>query len=81
MKINPEYLVEKNPIFEYLFMPLYFKAIETQQINPLIKDPKAIEIVDSLDYNFDYIEKRNKAAQFHVTVRTKVFDQQVTNQF
>jgi O-methyltransferase involved in polyketide biosynthesis len=77
-KISPKQLIEKNPIFESLFMPLYFKAVETQSNNPLIVDHKAVELLGLLDYDFAYIGKQNKAVQFHVSVRTKILDEQVT---
>ena len=75
-KINPKQLIKKNPIFESLFMPLYLKAVETQSNNPLIQDHKAVELIESLDYDFAYVEK-NKVLQFHVAARTKILDEQI----
>jgi O-methyltransferase involved in polyketide biosynthesis len=77
-KINPKYLTEKNPIFESLFAPLYFKAKETRHTNPIIEDAKAIEILELLDYDFSYFEK-NTSGQFLISVRTKILDEQVAD--
>jgi O-methyltransferase involved in polyketide biosynthesis len=37
---------------ETLLVPLYSKAIESQRIHPLIIDPKAVEILDDIEYDF-----------------------------
>ncbi|MCP4161662.1 MAG: class I SAM-dependent methyltransferase [Deltaproteobacteria bacterium] len=76
-KIDPKNLIDKNPIFESLFAPLYFKASETKRLNPIVKDPKAVETIDSLDYDFSYFEK-NTSGQFLISVRTKILDDQVS---
>lgn len=76
-KINPKELIEKNPVFESLFAPLYFKAYEIYRENPIIIDSKAVEILKALDYDFSYFEK-NKSGQFLIPVRTKILDEQVT---
>ena len=78
-KINPKKLIKNNSLFESLFAPLYFKASETRHAKPIIKDDKAIEILESLDYDFSYFEK-NTSGQFLISVRTKILDEQV-NEF
>jgi O-methyltransferase involved in polyketide biosynthesis len=35
-----------------LLIPLYGRAVETRERNGLIHDPKAVETVDSLAYDF-----------------------------
>jgi O-methyltransferase involved in polyketide biosynthesis len=37
---------------ETLLVPLYSKAVESQRIHPLIIDPKAVEILDNIEYDF-----------------------------
>jgi O-methyltransferase involved in polyketide biosynthesis len=37
---------------ETLLIPLYGRAVETRKKRPLLRDPKAVEMVDSLDYDF-----------------------------
>lgn len=78
-KIDPKKLIENNSIFESLFAPLYFKASETRHATPIIKDDKAVDILESLDYDFSYFEK-NTSGQFLISVRTKILDEQV-NEF
>lgn len=57
-------------------IPLYFRALETSRGSGLIQDQKAVEIVNSLDYDFTKFER---AWRLHteVVVRTEVFDERV----
>jgi O-methyltransferase involved in polyketide biosynthesis len=77
-KINPRNLIEQNPIFESLFAPLYFKAKETLQAEPIVVDTRSVEILELLDCDFSYFEK-NTSGQFLISVRTKILDEQVAN--
>ena len=47
-KIDPKKLIENNSIFESLFAPLYFKASETRRETAIIRDDKAVDILESL---------------------------------
>lgn len=78
-KIDPKKLIENNAIFESLFAPLYFKASETRRAEPIIRDDKAVDILESLDYDFSYFEK-NTSGRFLISVRTKILDEQI-NEF
>ena len=75
--IDPEQLIEKNPLFESLFAPLYFKAAETRHEEPIIMDPEAVKIMAALDYDFSYFDK-NTSGRFLVSVRTKILGEQVS---
>ncbi|XOF33995.1 MAG: class I SAM-dependent methyltransferase [Candidatus Electrothrix sp. YB6] len=75
-KINPQDLIDKNPIFESMFAPLYFKASETLRSDAIITDTKAVEMIDLLDHDFSYFNK-NTSGQFLVSVRTKILDSQI----
>ncbi|AKT36727.1 class I SAM-dependent methyltransferase [Chondromyces crocatus] len=39
-------------IQETLLIPLYGRAVETKKKRPLLADPKAVEMVDAIDYDF-----------------------------
>lgn len=41
---------------ETLLVPLYSKAIENRRKRPIIDDPKAQEILDQIDYDFDELK-------------------------
>ncbi|MDW7739699.1 MAG: class I SAM-dependent methyltransferase [Bacillota bacterium] len=58
---------------ETLMVPLYSRALETRKASPIIEDRKALEIVDSIDYDFSKLEIPK---QTHVTIcmRAKYFD-------
>lgn len=61
---------------ETMLIPLWARAQETRQDNPIIKDEKAVEMVSAINYNFS---KFNKAwmTQVGVTIRTKLIDNAV----
>lgn len=67
--------VRLGPVQETLLIPLLGRAVETQKGNGLIQDDKAVEIVDSLDYDFSKWKKSKALAG--ATVRTRMFDQDV----
>ncbi len=63
---------------ETLLVPLFYRAKETRDANPLIRDEKAIEIISSIKYDFS---KCNKwVTQSCVVIRTQIF-QDVIKQF
>lgn len=43
-------------ISETLFIPLYFRALETRRSDALFKDPLAVELVSRIDYDFSGFE-------------------------
>ncbi|MTK63746.1 MAG: class I SAM-dependent methyltransferase, partial [Methanobacterium sp.] len=61
---------------ETLLIPLWSKAMEIDQPNPIVKDLKAVEIVKSLDYNFPNLDKE-WATQLTVVIRTELIDKDV----
>lgn len=60
-----------NGVSETLLVTLFYRARETQSNNPLIKDHKAVEIVESLDYDFSRCNKWTNQAC--MAVRTRIF--------
>ncbi|MEM6453147.1 MAG: class I SAM-dependent methyltransferase [Cyanobacteria bacterium P01_D01_bin.105] len=67
--------VDLGPVQETLLIPLLGRARETQKENGLIQDTKAVEIVNSLDYDFAKWEK--SSALTGATLRTRMYDQDV----
>src|SRR3954467_15976702 len=57
---------------ETMLVPLYFKARETRQ-HGIIRDDKAVEIVNKIDYDFARMDKDWKT-QTGIAVRTRIFD-------
>jgi len=60
-----------NGVPETLLVPLFYRAKETQGVNPLIIDNKAVEIVDSINYDFSRCNKW--LTQASVVVRLQIF--------
>ncbi|MEL6353812.1 MAG: class I SAM-dependent methyltransferase [Cyanobacteria bacterium J06627_28] len=67
--------VDLGPVQETLLIPLLGRAVETQKDSGLVKDEKAVEIVNALDYDFSKWKKSKALAG--ATLRTRLFDQDV----
>lgn len=67
--------VNLGPVQETLLIPLLGRAVVTQQGRGLINDSRAVEIVESLDYDFSKWQK-SKALTGSV-LRTRMFDEDV----
>lgn len=61
---------------ETLLIPLYMRARETRRAEGIIRDSKAVEIVDSLAYDFSKFDSAWRL-QLDVAIRTEIFDQLV----
>ena len=63
---------------ETLLIPLWARAVETRRPDPIVRDPRAVEIVDGLDYDFARFESA-WLTQLGVSVRTRLLDAAVRN--
>jgi O-methyltransferase involved in polyketide biosynthesis len=62
-----------NAVSRTLLIPLYFRAMESQRPDALIQDPKAVELVNRLDFDFSSI-KRREDEQVSFFLRMREFD-------
>ncbi|MDX1927309.1 MAG: class I SAM-dependent methyltransferase [Pirellulaceae bacterium] len=60
-----------------LLMPLWARALENRHPQPLLQDRKAVEIVDSLDFDFESFAAKG-VPQADFCIRASVIDQLVT---
>ncbi len=58
---------------ETLLIPLWARAVETSNSDPIIRDDKAVEMVAAIDYDFFRFES-SWLSQVGVSVRTKLLD-------
>ncbi len=66
---------ELGPVQETLFIPLCARAHETRKKRPLLRDPKAVELVESIDFP---VEKYGRGwGSFTMVLRTAIFDRWV----
>ncbi|WP_416233559.1 class I SAM-dependent methyltransferase [Cronbergia sp. UHCC 0137] len=65
-------------IQETLLIPLWARAAELQQQNPIIIDPKSAEILESIDYNFDKFAT-SQDSQVGCCIRGMILDNWVRN--
>lgn len=72
-----------NPLLsgvaETLLIPLWARAQETRHSEPLVNDPKSLELLETLSYDFSKFQK-DWSAQVSIAIRTQIFDQK-TQQF
>jgi len=57
MKIH----IEKNTVQETLIIPLYGRKMCTEQFPNLFQDNRAVDLINSLDYDFSALEKRSRS--------------------
>ena len=65
---------------ETMLIPLRARYKETQLPNGIINDPKSVEILDAIDYDFSGKKEVSIGSQKGVAIRTEIFDEQ-TNDF
>lgn len=58
---------------ETLLIPLWAKATETKRPNSIIKDGKALEIMEQIDYDFSKFDDQ-EPTQVSITIRTELLD-------
>jgi O-methyltransferase involved in polyketide biosynthesis len=63
---------------ETMLVPLFLKAKETKD-HGIISDPKSVEIISEMDYDFSKLEK-DWITQTSVAIRTHVFDEILSTQ-
>jgi len=62
-----------SAVSQTLLIPLYFRAMESQRPDGLVRDPKAVELVSQLDYDFSSIQRR-KDELVSFLLRMREFD-------
>jgi len=67
--------ISLGPVQETLLIPLLGRAMETRKPDGLINDPRAVEIVDRLDYDFTKWEKSRTL--LGSVLRTRMIDDDV----
>ncbi|HOD36132.1 MAG TPA: class I SAM-dependent methyltransferase [Syntrophales bacterium] len=73
---QPRVPVGLEGVSETLLIPLWARAAETKRSDPIIFDPKAVEICDVLDYDFTRFD-RAWMTQTGIAVRTRLIDEAV----
>ena len=64
--------VQLGPAQETLLIPLYARALESRRKRPILYDPRAVEMVDSIDWDFQRFGQRLRV--FACTLRSAMFD-------
>lgn len=67
--------VRLGPVQETMLVPLYARAVETVRKRPILNDPKAVEMVASIDWDFGRFGQRTRTAG--CALRSAMFDEWV----
>lgn len=68
--------VELGDVQETLLITLYLRAVESRRADAIIRDQRAIEIVDQIDYDFSKFDQA-WIVQLDAAIRTEIFDERV----
>lgn len=60
-------------VSETLLIPLWARAVETKRIDPIIKDERALEMMEQIEYDFSKFEGR-RMPQVSIAIRTELLD-------
>lgn len=58
---------------ETLLIPLYARAVETRRDDAIFRDPKALEMVERIDYDFNKFDT-NTPTTLGIAIRSQIFD-------
>jgi len=67
--------IQLGTVQETLLVPLYARAVDARKKRPILNDPKSVEMVDSIDWDFQRFNQRWRIAA--ATLRTALFDMRV----
>ena len=67
--------IQLGRVQETLLIPLYARAAETLRKRPILKDPKAVEMVESIDWDFRRFAQRIRVLA--CVLRTAMYDEWV----
>jgi O-methyltransferase involved in polyketide biosynthesis len=67
--------VQLGTVPETLLVPLYARAVESRRKHPILHDSRAIEMVDSIDWDFQRFNQRLRVIA--CTLRSALFDEWV----
>jgi O-methyltransferase involved in polyketide biosynthesis len=62
---------------ETLLIPLWARAVESQRCAPILVDPRAIELVNSIDYPFERFERARTWTPTGFSIRGRIIDRLV----
>jgi len=72
--------INLDGVKETLLLPLWGRAYETQKLNPLLIDTTAVQIIDSINYDFSKIEQKvNPLSRASWIARSIYFDSKIRN--
>ena len=63
-----------NAVSRTLMIPLYIRAMESRRPDAIVRDPKALELVGRLDYDFSAVGSRKEGDQVNMLLRMREFD-------
>jgi O-methyltransferase involved in polyketide biosynthesis len=75
MNMPPKQSIQLGQVQETLLVPLYARALDSQKKRPILNDPKAVEMVQSIDWDFRRFNQRLRV--MGCVMRTAIYDEWV----
>ena len=73
--MKPKFKVELDDIQKTLFMSVWARAVETKKVNPVLVDLTALEIIETIDFDFSQMtDNLPEISQIAWIARCKKFD-------
>lgn len=70
-------VIKLTGVPETMLIPLRARYLESKRKNGIVYDPKTIEILDRIEYNFTGRREISAGSQFGISIRTEILDEQV----
>jgi O-methyltransferase involved in polyketide biosynthesis len=67
--------IQLGQVQESLLVPLYARALDSLRKHPILNDPKAVEMVQSIDWDFRRFNQKRRVVG--ATLRTAIYDEWV----
>jgi O-methyltransferase involved in polyketide biosynthesis len=74
MSNNNKVKITLGPVQETMFIPLYFRALEQKELNPIVRDEMAQNMVEQVDYDFSQLAKDLDGDGLAFPIRAATFD-------
>jgi len=75
VKTASKQAIRLGEVEETMLIPLYARAVETRRKRPIIQDPKAVEMVEAIDWDFRRFGQKRRVAG--CVLRCAMFDERV----
>jgi O-methyltransferase involved in polyketide biosynthesis len=81
LTMNEKIVVPLGEVQKTLFLPLWGRAVETRKDHPLLNDPTAVRIMESVDFDFSTIARNMKSITRHAWIARSLLIDRCVREF